>query len=123
MGIISDSNSDKNTNNGEKIKEETEKFPQDNIKKGNNKKKDINNKININKKQITKINNLKKKLVMDKEIKIKNRSEYTTKTFSKFSNKSPNKGNLKTKKNREIKELIILKNKRNTYSNEKINKK
>ena len=28
MGIISDSNSDKNTNNGEKIKEETEKFPQ-----------------------------------------------------------------------------------------------
>ena len=32
MGIISDSNSDKNTNNGEKIKEETEKFPQDNIK-------------------------------------------------------------------------------------------
>ena len=41
MGIISDSNSDKNTNNGEKIKEETEKFPQDNIKKGNNKKKDF----------------------------------------------------------------------------------
>ena len=123
MGIISDSNSDKNTNNGEKIKEETEKFPQDNIKKGNNKKKDINNKININKKQKTKINNLKKKLVMDKEIKIKNRSEYTTKTFSKFSNKTPNRGNLKTKKNREIKELIILKNKRNTYSIDKINKK
>ena len=121
MGIISSSPNEENSQNNANKENKQEKYPKDNMKHHKSMKRPKNNKNIKNKNTKTIVTDTTKKIFKNKIIKVKNKSPYTTKTFSLIRFHSKEKQ--KPKKNPEVKNIIFKSKQRKAISQEKQKKK